>query len=152
MRVTGLTVLGARAAAGIVFKATAADAVAALGALAYTPDGVSESATFAVSDAEWRLVAPRRSSRSASQSRRQTTRRRSLCETEGAVWRRGTCAPLALALDNAEARERAGGKASRLAVALGSDSGAEAGALTHMPPVLASMGGDDGGFANLLLR
>ena len=83
MRVTGLTVLGARAAAGIVFKATAADAVAALGALAYTPDGVSESATFAVSDAEWRLVAPRRSSCSASQSRRQTARRRSLCMTEG---------------------------------------------------------------------
>ena len=49
---TGVTVLGARATAGIMFKAIAADAVAALEALAYTPDGLSESATFAVSDAE----------------------------------------------------------------------------------------------------
>ena len=51
---TGLIALGARATAGIMFTATAADAATALGALAYTPGGVSESATFAVSDAEWR--------------------------------------------------------------------------------------------------
>ena len=97
-------------------------------------------------------MAPRRSSRSASQSRRQTTRRRSLCETEGAVWRRGTRAPLALTLNNAEARERVGGMASRLAVALGSDSGADTGALTYMPPFSTSVGGDEGGFTHLWLR
>ena len=39
-------------ATGIMFKTSAADAVAALGALAYTTDGASENATLAASDAE----------------------------------------------------------------------------------------------------